>query len=135
MDARLSVDPDHRPASRRGPVIATIAAAAVFAGIAVWFRSNVPPDCTDPRTEAMVKDALHGRFRIPATAELARIQTMAGGFLALRFVCEAELEGVDPAALPPGPIPHDVEYTSQWADGRQKITVTIEPLLRWVKVQ
>jgi hypothetical protein len=116
-------------------VIAAISVTAVLVTIGVWFRSNVPPDCADPRTEALVKAALHNRFRLPETIGLARIQTVAGGFLALRFVCEAELEGVDPAALPPGPIPHDVEYTSQLTDGRQRITVSIEPLLRWVKVQ
>ena len=58
--------------------------------------------------------------------------------LAFRFVCEAQLAGFDPNALPPGtPVPGSVHYISRLTPDRQRheVTVSIQPLLIWEQVQ
>jgi hypothetical protein len=111
--------------------------AAVGASVA-WFHARVPPDCRDPRTLALVQRSLTTRFRLPAGATLTDIRTVAGSFLALRFVCQAEVAGVDPQALPPGtPLPGTVHYISRLTPDRRRheVTVDLQPLLIWEKAQ
>jgi len=103
--------------------ITTLALAAGVAGIVIHLRRDVvPPDCRDARTLAQVAP------RIPPGERLARIHMLAGGPLAFRFVCEADLDG--PRAL----VAH---YTSQLTEGgaRHEVTVSISPVLTWQRVQ
>ncbi len=107
-------------------------------GAVYYHRTVTPPDCTDPHTLALVQDSLTGHFKLPDTTRLEHIHTIAGGYLAFRFVCGAQLDGFDPHALPPGmPIPGTVRYVSDFADGgrRQEVSVRIAPLLIMVQVQ
>jgi hypothetical protein len=115
----------------------TIVLAAVTATV-VWFHSRLPPNCRDPGTIALVRHSLAAHDHLPATTTLEDIRTVAGGPVALRFVCQAEVGGFDPHKLPRGmPIPGTVHYTSQLTPDRRhhEVTVDLEPLLRWVKVQ
>ncbi|HEY6431231.1 MAG TPA: hypothetical protein VIZ17_04560 [Acetobacteraceae bacterium] len=108
-----------------------------FAIVAVHVRRHVvPPGCRDPRTLALVHQSLTERFHLPADTRIDQIQMIAGGWLAFRFECEADLE-VDPAKLPPGPRPGTVHYVSQLTDNghRLEVTVRIAPLMVWVPVQ
>ncbi len=118
-----------------------LAAAALVLGVAAAVmvhirRHVVPPDCRDPRTLALVHQSLTNHFHLPASTRIDHIRMLAGGWLAFRFVCEADLE-VNLAELPPGPKPGFVNYTSQLTDpGReQHVTVTVSPLMIWVPVQ
>ena len=110
---------------------------AALAWSAIYFHERVPPDCSDPRTLALVRQSLT-RQHLPAATRLERIQTVAGGILAVRFACEADLTGFDPQDLPSGmPLPSQVHYTSRLtADGaRHEVTVAIQPLLIWEKAE
>ena len=63
---------------------------------------------------------------------------VAGGYLAFRFVCKAELTDFDRNALPPGSmIPHTVRYVSHLTDGgrRHEVNVRIAPLMILEQVQ
>ena len=100
-----------------------MALAGGLAALAIHLRLHVvPPGCRDPRTLAQVASHL------PAGERLARIQTLAGGPFAFRFVCEADLEGK--RAL-------TVRYTSRLTgtDERHEVTVEISPVLLWERVQ
>jgi hypothetical protein len=111
--------------------------AAALAGFAAWFHAGVPPNCTDPRTLAMVRESF-ARQHLPPTTRMTDIRTIAGGALALRFVCHATLAGIDRKDLPPdSSIPGAITYTSQLTDHRTRheVTVRIEPLLIWEKAQ
>ena len=82
---------------------------AALAASAAWFRARLPPDCADPRTIALVRQSLTTHYHLPATTTLENIRTVAGGWLALRFVCTADLGGFDPHELPQGmPLPGEV---------------------------
>jgi hypothetical protein len=108
------------------------------AASALWFHARMPPNCTDPATIALVRQSLIARDHLPAGTTLDNIRTVAGGLIALRFVCQAQLGGFDPHTLPPGmPLSGLVTYTSQWATGRRRLEVTVElqPLMKWEKVQ
>lgn len=118
-----------------------LAAAALILGataaVVVHVRRHVvPPDCRDPRTLALVRQSLTNHFHLPASTRIDHIRMLAGGWLAFRFVCIADLE-VNPAELPPGPKPGFVNYTSQLTDSgrRQEVTVTVSPLMLWVPVE
>jgi hypothetical protein len=115
-------------------------AVLVFAaGCVVWLRSHVvPPDCEEPDTLALVRQSLTGQFRLPASVTIENIRTLAGGYVAFRFVCEASLGGIDRQALPEGSaIPGSVHYVSQLVPDRrrQEVTVSIQPVLIWERVQ
>ncbi len=131
--------PRRRPFLRR--VLALIASAIVAFAIfmVIWLRSHVvPPDCEDPETLALVRRSLLNRFRLPPSVTIDNIETHAGGYLAFRFACEAELHGIDPNDLPPGsPVPGSVYYVSRLTDGgrRHEVTVSIQPLLKLEKVE
>jgi hypothetical protein len=119
-----------------------LAASAVLvfaAECVIWLRTHVvPPDCDDPATLALVRQSLTGRFGLPASVTIENIRTLAGGYVAFRFVCEASLSGIDRRALPEGStIPGSVHYVSQlMADRRsQDVTVSIQPVLIWERVQ
>ncbi len=119
--------------------VAACAIVASVAAIATWLRTNVvPPDCEDPRTLALVHRRLTDRFKLPSGITLDNIRTHAGGYLAFRFACEADLHGINPDDLPPGtPIPGSVYYVSELTeDGqRQEVSVRIYPLLTLEQVQ
>lgn len=100
--------------------------------VAVYLRRNVvPPDCNDPRTLALVRASLINEYKLPPSLRIELIQTLAGGYLAFRFVCEGSIAGVAPSQLPPGPRPGFVHYTSQLSDGgrRHNVNVRVIPLL------
>ena len=110
----------------------------IAGGTVSCHRTVTPPDCTDPRTLALVRASLVGHFRMPDTTRLAGIRTVAGGYIAFRFVCEATLTGFDPHALPQGtPIPRMVRYVSRLTDGgrRHEVTVQLVPRLILEQVQ
>jgi hypothetical protein len=120
--------------------LALAAAALVLgatAGVIIHVRRHVvPPNCRDPRTLALVQQSLTNHFHLPESTRIDHIRMIAGGWLAFRFVCVADIE-VDPAELPPGPKPGFVNYTSQLTNAgrRQEVTVSVSPLLIWVPVQ
>ncbi len=109
------------------------------AGTVIWLRRNVvPPGCTDPATLALVRQSLTGRFKLPASVTIEDIETHAGGYLAFRFACEADLHNIDPHDLPPGTaVPGKVYYVSRLTPDHQRheVTVRIFPLLILEKVQ
>ena len=126
--------PDRRqPIGWRWPTAIMVVTLALLAGGAVYYhRTITPPDCTDLRTLALVHGSLVDHYKLPVTTQLAHIQTVAGGYLAFRYVCDALLTGFDPHALPPGtPVPGTVRYVSQLTDHRQRheVTVRIAPLM------
>jgi hypothetical protein len=122
-------------------VLALAACAMVLFAVltVIWLRTNVvPPGCQDPATLALVRRSLTGRFRLPASVTIENIETRAGGYVAFRFACEADLRGIDPGDLPPGsPVPGSVYYVSRLTDGgrRHEVTVSVQPLLKLEKVQ
>ena len=86
----------------------------------IWLRINVvPPDCEDPETLALVRRSLTGRFNLPASVAIENIQTHAGGYLAFRFACEADLRGIDPHDLPPDTAGAWLGVLRQPVDGRR----------------
>jgi hypothetical protein len=131
--------PRRRPVLRfvLGFGLCTILVSATV--IVIWLRIHVvPPDCEDPATLALLRRSLTGRFQMPASVTIENIQTHAGGYVAFRFACEADLRGIDPSDLPPGsPVPGSVYYVSRLTDGgrRHEVTVSIQPLLILEKVQ
>lgn len=121
---------------RSGLWAAAAAGGIGLAALAAYMRLNVPPDCRDPRTLALVYRSLIAHFGLPSTTRVIGIRTLAGGPLAFRFVCEADLAGVTLSQLPPGVRPGFVRYTSQLKRNREVHDVTVEilPLLMWEKV-
>jgi hypothetical protein len=122
---------------RRALLAGAVVVLGGFGFVAWYVRTHVvPPDCRDPRTLALVRESLLGRFHLPPTTRMSRIDMQAGGWLAFRFICVADLE-IPEKDLPPGPRPGYVHYTSELADSgrRQEVTVSISPLLQWVLVQ
>jgi hypothetical protein len=120
--------------------LALAVAAIILAGTAaviVHVRRNVvPPDCEDSRTITLVRQSLTGHFHLPESTRIGPIRMLAGGWLAFRFVCEADLE-IPEAELPPGPRPGTVHYISQLTDEgrRHQVTVQIAPLLIWAPAE
>lgn len=133
----------HRP--RKRPLLRLFVACGMLvlggfaAGMVVWLRQHiVPPDCRNPATLALVRQSLIGHFHLPASVTLDQIRMLAGGYVAFRFVCEADLGGIDRRLLPPGsPIPGYVHYVSELSADHQRhvVHVSIEPLLIWAPVQ
>jgi len=131
--------------ARRRPVlrlVLALAACAVMASVAVivtWLRTHVvPPNCEDPMTLALVHRRLTDRFKLPSGVTLDNIRTHAGGYLAFRFACEADLRGIDPHSLPEGTaVPGSVHYVSRLTADHQRheVTVSIQPLLKLERVQ
>ncbi|MDR3534988.1 MAG: hypothetical protein P4L71_00685 [Acetobacteraceae bacterium] len=119
----------------RGVVVSAGILGTALLGTAAWFLPRVPPTCADPRTLALLHDVLQDRFNLPQTTEPVHIRTLAGGVLALRFVCEADLAGFDHASLPEGAVPHSVRYASRLLGDRQEVTATLVPVLKWDKVE
>ena len=119
--------------------IAAFAVVAFGAGCVVWLRIHVvPPNCSDPGTLALVRRSLTGRFKLPPTVTIENIQTLAGGYVGFRFVCEASLGGIDRNALPPGTeVPGIVHYVSRLTADHQghEVSVSVQPLLIWERMQ
>lgn len=113
-------------------------ALAIAAAAAIHVRRDVvPPGCSDPVTLAALHDMLVHRFGLPDNVRLERIETHAGGPLAFRFLCSAELAGLAHAILPPGPRPGSVSYSTRLtATGHGlRLHAVLSPLLQWVQVQ
>jgi len=131
--------PRRRPALRLALALTAVALAAFATGCVIWLRVNVvPPDCEDPDTLSLVHQSLTGRFKLPQSVTIENIQTLAGGYVAFRFACEANLRGIDPHALPDGSmIPGSVHYVSQLtADHlRHEVSVSLQPVLIWERQQ
>jgi hypothetical protein len=131
--------PRRRPALRRAVVLVASGIVVFAAATVVWLRAHiVPPDCSDPDTLALARQSLTGRFRLPPTVTIENIQTLAGGYVAFRFVCEASLGGIDPHELAPGVyVPGVVHYVSRLtADHRNhEVSVSIQPALIWERKQ
>ena len=111
---------------------------ALLAWLFVYLRRNVvPPGCRDVRTIALVRQSLIGHFGFPQAVRVENVHEVAGGPLAFRFVCEADLAGFDPASLGRRYVPGFVRYTSQLAASGQRHEVTVEvlPLLMWQDVR
>jgi hypothetical protein len=127
--------PRKRPALRLALALAALTIFAFTAGCVIWLRINiVPPNCSDPDTLALVRRSLTGRFKLPLSVTIENIQTLAGGYVAFRFVCEAGLGGIDPHALPAGTVvPGSVHYVSRLTADRQghEVSVSIQPILIW----
>ncbi|HLY87635.1 MAG TPA: hypothetical protein VKQ27_01500, partial [Acetobacteraceae bacterium] len=75
--------PRRRPLLR---LVLALGAAAIIlctTGVIIWLRFNVvPPDCSDPRTLALVRQSLLNRFKLPAGVTIDTIRTLAGGYVA-----------------------------------------------------
>ena len=131
--------PRRRPLLRVALALGASVMLAFAIGTVIWLRIHVvPPDCTDPETIALVRRSLTGRFKLSASVTLENIETHAGGYVAFRFACEADLRGIDPNDLPAGsPVPGSVYYVSRLTDGgrRHEVTVSVQPLLKLEKVQ
>ncbi len=131
--------PRRRPVLRLALALGACAIVAFAVLAVIWLRIHVvPPDCQDPETLALVRRSLTGRFGLPASVTIDNIETRAGGYVAFRFACEADLHGIDPSDLPAGsPVPGSVYYVSRLTDGgrRHEVTVSIQPLLKLEKVQ
>jgi len=131
--------PRRRPLLRLVLALTATAIIVFTAGVIAWLRINiVPPDCRDSRTLALVRQSLLNRFKLPASVTIDNIRTLAGGYAAFRFSCQASLDNIDRNALPPGtPIPGFVYYISQLTPDHQRheVSVRIEPLLIMEKVQ
>ncbi len=131
--------PRRRPLLRLVLALAGAALVLSTAAIIAWLRINVvPPDCSDPRTLALVRQSLLGRFKLPPAVTIDTIRTLAGGYVAFRFSCQASLDNIDRNALPPGtPIPGFVYYVSRLTPDHQRheVSVRIEPLLIMEKVE
>jgi hypothetical protein len=109
-----------------------VISALLASGAEYYHRTVTPPDCKDPRTLALVHASLTNHFNLPDTTRPVHIRTVAGSYLAFRYVCVAELTGFDPKALPPGTvIPASVRYVSHLTDGgtRHEVNVRIAPLM------
>jgi hypothetical protein len=131
--------PRRRPLLRL--VLALSAGVVLLAStvVAAYLRIYVvPPDCQDPQTLALVRQSLTGRFKLPPSISIDNIRMLAGGYLAFRFACTADLSGIDPHSLTPGDtIPGSVYYISRLTDRgtRHQVTVSIQPLLVEKRVQ
>jgi hypothetical protein len=131
--------PRKRPALRLALALAAFAVFAFATGCVIWLRTHiVPPDCEDPDTLALVRQSLTGRFKLPQSVTIENIHTLAGGYVAFRFVCEASLGGIDPHALPEGSVvPGSVHYVSRLTADHQshEVSVSIQPVLIWERMQ
>jgi hypothetical protein len=118
--------------------IGIVLCAGLALAAVAYHRTYTPPGCRDPRTLELVHNSLTSHFLLPESTRIAGIRTVAGGYLAFRFVCVAQLNGFTPEQLPPGSaVPRQVDYTSELTghDHWQHVSVRIEPLLIWEKVK
>jgi hypothetical protein len=119
---------------KAGCASAALLLLGALGALVMYLRLHVvPPGCRDPRTLALVRESLTHRFGLPEDTRIKNIHVLAGGPLAFRFVCEADLVGYTEAELPPGPKPGFVRYTSTLAENgtRHEVTVEVLPLLMW----
>ena len=114
--------PRRRPVLRLALAFSICVILVVAAVTVIWLRLHVvPPDCEDPETLTLVRRSLTERFKVPASVTIENIQTHAGGYVAFRFACEADLRGIDPNDLRPGsPVPGSVYYVSRLTDGGRR---------------
>jgi hypothetical protein len=95
-----------------------------------------PPDCTDPRTVAQVRQEIRRRIGQSPPPDLVGIVTLAGSRFGIRYVCRAEFSNPDRLELPNGVLANSVRYSSALANGyRQQVTVSLVPLLHWQEME
>lgn len=96
-----------------------------------------PPGCRDPSTLALVGYQLGRRLAPMQPPDLVRIETVVGGLLAIRFVCTADFAHPDRITLANGTVIDSVKYTSSLGEPGKvhQVSVRLEPLLHWQKVQ
>jgi hypothetical protein len=131
--------PRRRPGLRMALAVSACIVLTFAAVVLVWMRVTiVPPDCDDPDTLALLRQALTGRFKLPPSVAVVDVRSVAGGYFAFRFACEAELRGIDPHDLPAGaPLPGSVYYVSRLTADHQRhqVSVRIFPVLKLERVQ
>ena len=131
--------PRKRPVLRLALALAAVTVFAFATGCVIWLRTHiVPPNCEDPDTLALVRKSLTGRFGLPQSVTIENIQTLAGGYVGFRFVCEASLGGIDRHALTPGTdVPGIVHYVSRLTADRRghEVSVSIQPVLIWERME
>lgn len=120
-----------------GLALAGLVLLGVAAVVVHVRRTVVPPGCRDPQVLAIVRRALTGNYHLPETVRIENVSVEAGGPLAFRFVCAADLGGLSHVLLPPGPRPGSVRYVTRLTGpGRRlQVTVRLQPLLEWAPVQ
>jgi len=111
----------------RWPVAIICVTLGLLARGAVYYhRTITPPDCTDPRTLALVHDSLTGHFKLPDTAGLEMIRTLRGAYLVFRYLCKVWLTGFDGHVLPSRTtIPGWAGYVSHLTDGGRRHEVPV----------
>ncbi|MBV9249502.1 MAG: hypothetical protein JO227_09710 [Acetobacteraceae bacterium] len=109
---------------------------AVLLWSGLYLRAWSPPGCSDFRTLSLVREDLGRKLHLPRSVRIENVKLLAGGLLALRFECEALLVTADGQILPSAASSGTIQYTSRFeGQGEQKVTVAIEPLLKWEKVE
>lgn len=96
-----------------------------------------PPGCDDPSTLALVGYELAQVLRPMPPPALARVKTVEGGLLAIRFVCTADFADPERIELAHGAVAQSIRFTSMLGgpDHVQQVSVRLVPILEWDKVQ
>ena len=118
-------------------VVLVLGLAGVVAVVVHVRRDVVPPGCRDPHVLAIVRRRLIGRDGLAQTVRMENIRVRAGGPLAFRFLCTADLAGLAHTVLPPGPRPGSVRYTTErrGPDRHLVVRVRLQPLLELIPVR
>lgn len=120
-------------------MVALGAGAFVLAGLgwsAKYLAGMRPPGCTDPSTLALVGYRLAQLLGPIPPPSLGNVKIIDGGTLAIRFVCTADLTDPDRIKLANGGVIQWIQFTSMLGHGRvQHVSVRLEPIVQWEKVQ
>lgn len=103
----------------------------------VYLSRMKPPRCDDTRTLALVGYQLAQALAPMSPPQLARIKTVAGGELAIRFICSADFANPDRIRLPDGTVIRELQFTSTLAGPHhaQQVSIRLEPIPVWEQVQ
>ncbi len=114
-----------------------VAGFAALLGCMAYFYNRRPPGCADASTVTLVRREVVRTLGLRIAPELANIQTHAGSVFAIRFVCSADFTNPDHLRLQNGVLVDSISYSSAWdsTDHAQRVTVTLEPVLTWQRVE
>jgi hypothetical protein len=86
---------------------------------------------------ALARKAIEDKLRLKSLPELTDIRSVAGGWLAIRFVCVAHFVHPDVIDQVAGFKTLDVQYSSElmMPSWKQRVSISLEPDLEWSKVQ